>query len=196
MLVGAIALAFTGLAGVALAQEETTPPPTNCDRLLGALDKARTDQSAAVKAAEARAVELGLSSSLISNVTEDLTGGLSAGEKAAALSHLPEVIAAGGGNSDDLKLALRVEEASSLLATAEKDARGCEPEPVGDLDCNDFPLADGRTAQEVFDEDKNDPHNLDADDNGIPCEFGDTDYDDTSDYYIPDTSDGISTGGA
>ena len=48
-----------------------------------------------------------------------------------------------------------------------------EPAPFTDLDCKDFPLADGRTAQQVLDSTPDDdPHGLDADKDRIACEPG------------------------
>ncbi len=41
-----------------------------------------------------------------------------------------------------------------------------------DLNCDDFPLADGATAQDVLDADSTDPHNLDGDNDGEACEAG------------------------
>jgi hypothetical protein len=48
---------------------------------------------------------------------------------------------------------------------------------VNDLNCDDFPLADGRTAQQVLDADRNDPNVLDVDNDGIACEAGELDND-------------------
>jgi hypothetical protein len=42
-----------------------------------------------------------------------------------------------------------------------------------DLDCGDFPLSDGRTAQDVLDADPTDPHNLDSDGDQVACELDD-----------------------
>lgn len=59
------------------------------------------------------------------------------------------------------------------------------PDPA-DLDCSDFPLADGRTAQDVLDETPNtDPHNLDIDGDRIACEYGDVDDQPTQIRLVP-----------
>src|SRR5690606_13928281 len=55
--------------------------------------------------------------------------------------------------------------------------------PAVDLDCKDFPLADGRTAQDILNEFPGDPHGLDADEDRIACEPGqDTAADSSSDF--------------
>jgi len=83
-----------------------------------------------------------------------------------------------------------------------------EPEPdpnFVDLDCKDFPLADGRTAQQILNETPNDdPHGLDADKDRIACEPGqDTAADSSSDFAdsgevvsgrVARPSGGVSTG--
>src|SRR5690606_21012691 len=66
-----------------------------------------------------------------------------------------------------------------------------EPEdpvlPEVDLDCKDFPLADGRTAQDILNQFPGDPHGLDADEDRIACEPGqDTAADSSSDFEEPD----------
>lgn len=77
------------------------------------------------------------------------------------------------------------------------------PRPA-DLDCNDFPLPDGRTAQDVLLADLTDPNVLDANNNKIACEAadgfdpsapnGDGPIVSDSDNVVPDVSDGIATG--
>jgi hypothetical protein len=72
------------------------------------------------------------------------------------------------------------------------------PRPV-DLNCDDFPLSDGRTAQQILDADLTDPNVLDANNNKIACEVadgngGDEYEDSTSDNVVPDVSEGIETG--
>lgn len=52
-----------------------------------------------------------------------------------------------------------------------------------DLDCSDFPLADGRTAQNVLDADPSDPHRLDAEGDGLACEIDEDE--DTTDPAAP-----------
>lgn len=47
-----------------------------------------------------------------------------------------------------------------------------QPDPA-ELDCGDFPLADGRTAQQVLDADQDDPHQLDEDGDLVACEADD-----------------------
>lgn len=62
------------------------------------------------------------------------------------------------------------------------------PPPVdpGDVfDCEDFPLEDGTPAQQVFDQDRSDPHNLDADDDNRACEVGE---DDRQIPVVPDSA--------
>ena len=44
------------------------------------------------------------------------------------------------------------------------------PPPFVDLNCGNFPLPDGTTAQQMLDRDRTDPHGLDADSNGIACD--------------------------
>src|SRR5690606_20100116 len=77
--------------------------------------------------------------------------------------------------------------------------------PAVDLDCKDFPLADGRTAQDVLNAIPGDPHGLDADEDRIACEPGqDTAADSSSDFEDNDEvvsvekvtvpSGGVSTG--
>lgn len=51
--------------------------------------------------------------------------------------------------------------------------RGTRP-PRADLDCADFPLRNGRTAQQQLNLDPRDPHDLDPDHNGIACDGGTT----------------------
>jgi hypothetical protein len=75
------------------------------------------------------------------------------------------------------------------------------PAPEEDLDCADFPLSSGRTAQQVLDETPGeDPHGLDADGDRRACEPGqDTAADgsdlgdDDDDVVVP--SGGVATGG-
>lgn len=56
-----------------------------------------------------------------------------------------------------------------------------------DLDCKDFPLADGRTAQDILNQFPGDPHGLDADEDRIACEPGqDTAPDSSSDFEDDD----------
>lgn len=48
-----------------------------------------------------------------------------------------------------------------------------EAPPFNDLDCRDFPLADGRTAQDILNQTPtDDPNGLDADEDRIACEPG------------------------
>lgn len=71
----------------------------------------------------------------------------------------------------------------------------------GDLDCADFDSQ--QEAQDVLDGDPSDPNNLDADDDGVPCEsFFDGDGGDTADDSSADGDDemvmptgGVATGG-
>lgn len=64
-----------------------------------------------------------------------------------------------------------------------------DPEPESDdLNCVDFPLDDGRTAQDVLDDNASDPHDLDVDGDNVACEV----TDDADSYVIdlnPDSSD-------
>src|SRR5690606_29693296 len=56
-----------------------------------------------------------------------------------------------------------------------------------DLDCKDFPLADGRTAQDILNQFPGDPHGLDADEDRSACEPGqDTAPDSSSDFEDDD----------
>jgi hypothetical protein len=70
-----------------------------------------------------------------------------------------------------------------------------EPEPLdpSDLDCGDFPLAEGRTAQQVLDADQNDPHALDEDGDLVACEADDPAANPTADT-TPAPSDDSSSG--
>jgi hypothetical protein len=54
-----------------------------------------------------------------------------------------------------------------------------------DLDCGDFPRPDGTSAQTVLNQDANDPHKLDANNNGVACEGDGVDVED------PDDNDGV-----
>jgi hypothetical protein len=45
-----------------------------------------------------------------------------------------------------------------------------------DYNCIDFPLSDGRTAQDVLDADPSDPHRLDYDKDRVACELADEEY--------------------
>lgn len=45
------------------------------------------------------------------------------------------------------------------------------PVPDGDLDCGNFPLSDGTTAQAFLERDTSDPHNIDVDNDGTACEL-------------------------
>lgn len=47
--------------------------------------------------------------------------------------------------------------------------------PADGFNCGDFPLADGRTAQDVLAADPADPNVLDSDGDGVACEIDDTD---------------------
>lgn len=47
------------------------------------------------------------------------------------------------------------------------------PAPDADLDCGDFPLDNGQSAQDVLDDNSSDPNNLDVDGNGKACDNGD-----------------------
>jgi hypothetical protein len=75
------------------------------------------------------------------------------------------------------------------------------PDPA-ELDCDDFPLSDGRTAQDVLDENQDDPHQLDEDGDLVACEADDpaaggSNQDDdpgtSGDVVTP--SGGVATGG-
>lgn len=185
----ALALALLGWAGTAMAQADP-----DCAAKLRVVDTAQEQLNDALAAAEKRAKELGLSAGLVASVKADVEGGLSTAEKTGILANLPIIVAAGGGGQADLDLALRVEAKANALAEAQDAAEGCEVRK--DLDCVDFPLPDGKTAQDVYNEDKSDPNNLDANNNGKPCEGGSTDFIEDVDLYRPDTSGGIATGGA
>lgn len=72
------------------------------------------------------------------------------------------------------------------------------PAPV-EFDCADFPLPDGRTAQDVLDADPADPNRLDLDGDGQACELDDTDpaADEGGDFDQVGTppAGGVATGG-
>jgi hypothetical protein len=65
------------------------------------------------------------------------------------------------------------------------------PADEPDLDCADFPLEDGTTAQEMFERDVNDPHNLDIDEDNVACEVDE----DTLSGNVAVPVGGVSTGG-
>jgi hypothetical protein len=184
--------AVLGFSGVAAAEQ-----PADCEARLQVLADAEAEFKSAVAVGERRANELGLSAGAIAFGKAALNDGLTAAEKAELLVHIPAVIAGGGGGDADVKLALRVEAAANALNTAQDNAEDCdEPTPPpavpADLDCNDFPLADGRTALDVLKETPDvDEHNLDNNGNGVPCEAPDND---AQDDVVPDTSNGVATG--
>jgi len=71
--------------------------------------------------------------------------------------------------------------------------------PDVDLDCGDFPLADGRTAQEVLDSTPgDDPNGLDSDGDRVACEPGEDTAvvgdDDTGSGSVVTPSGGVNTG--
>lgn len=178
------------LTGVAIAADQ----PADCEARLQVLADAEAEFNTAVALGERRANDLGLSAGAIAFGKATLQDGLTAGEKAELLIHLPAVIAGGGGSDADLQLALRVEAAANALNRAQDDAEDCPKpaDPSTDLDCDDF--ADDNAAQAKLDEDKSDPHNLDTDGDGIACEVN-VDLDEDEDDVVPsDTSNGVATG--
>lgn len=194
--IAALALALVvmavGWAGVATAQVAPAEEVT-CEEATSTFDGLLAD-------ARERAAELNIGAGIVAEAEAALAGGVSTGERLALLRHVP--VLTGVLTDADVKLLADLE----VAANVRQEACTATPPPVdpdedvivGDLDCKDFPLPDGRTALDVYNEDPaTDRHNLDADNNGIPCEFGDKDgFRDTSDNYRPDTSDGIATGGA
>lgn len=79
-----------------------------------------------------------------------------------------------------------------------------EAPPFNDLDCRDFPLADGRTAQDILNQTPtDDPNGLDADEDRIACEPGQDTAADGGDIADTDEpvgnvavpSGGVATGG-
>lgn len=175
------------LTGVAVAANQ----PPDCAARLQVLADAKAEFNTAVALGERRANALGLSAGAIAFGKAALQDGLTAAEKAELLVHIPAVIAGGGGSDADVKLALRVEAAANALNKAEDEAKDCNPPvpPQGDLDCEDFPLADGRTAEDVLKETPDvDENHIDNNGNGIPCEAPE------QDDVVPDTSNGVATG--
>jgi hypothetical protein len=86
----------------------------------------------------------------------------------------------------DTKLAEQAEAcAAEDPAPTTTPAPTTEPAPpvidFVDLDCGDFPRPDGTSAQTVLNQDAADPHKLDANNNGVACEGGGVDVEDTSD---------------
>lgn len=74
---------------------------------------------------------------------------------------------------EDLGGGARTEVEAAIAAFAARDT-ACTPPPApapkDEFDCADFPLPDGRTAQQVYDADKTDPNRLDEDGDGKACE--------------------------
>lgn len=87
-----------------------------------------------------------------------------------ALDDAPPMVS----NPELVTLEAAVQEACADAPPANEDDEnvdeGQDARTDEDLDCGDFPLADGRTAQQVLDADPSDPHRLDADDDGRACE--------------------------
>jgi hypothetical protein len=99
-------------------------------------------------------------------------------------------------NSDSNKLVgLR---AQVTLAIAERDevcggvtTTPATPEPENDVDCDEVGASE---AQRILDADRNDPHNLDQDNDGIACEIDEVLVDDDDDEVVV-PSGGVATGG-
>lgn len=199
----AAALLVVAPAGVALAADD----PKDCDARRVVLANAQSEFSNAVALAETRASNLGFDRGVIDDAKARLEDGLTSAEKTGLLVHLPALLAAGGGSDSDLALANRVEAAANALETAQDAVDECgesnegTPDPLN-LDCGDFPLADGRTAQQILDSTPGeDPHGIDADDDRRACEPGQDTVDNTTpvdndnDDEVVVPSGGVATGG-
>lgn len=77
---------------------------------------------------------------------------------------------------DDLRRDARDAErkADDVCGTVSTTPTTPAPPVFIDLNCGNFPLSDGTTAQQVLDQDRTDPHGLDADSNGIACDVTST----------------------
>ncbi len=69
------------------------------------------------------------------------------------------------------------------------------PPTLDEFDCGDFPLPDGRSAQDVLDADAVDPNRLDGDSDGVACDLDDLADDDDFDQVGIAPSGGVATGG-
>jgi excalibur calcium-binding domain-containing protein len=180
-------------APAASAAELAQPGSVRCDRAIADEVTAKKKFDKAKDAAGTLKVDVSVVADLNKQIKDldsqiaDLLDNIPPGDASALKAELKVTT----GQRDAVQNALNAK--AELDKAREKRERVCAttppsststpaptPAPKDEFDCQDFPLEDGTTAQQLYDRDHNDPNKLDRDGDGVACEINEDFNNDSS----------------